>query len=270
MRITLSVLALVLLCATFYCTPKEASIETSFKSFDGIKIAFTDEGKGQPVVLLHGFISSGNSWNKTILKKTLLEKGYRVIVPDLRGNGKSDKPHQPESYANDAEIKDLLALADHLQLDTYFAVGYSRGSIVLAKLLTQENRITKAVLGGMGLDFTNPEWERRILFAEAFGGEAPLNSITEGAVNYAKSIDADLQVLSLLQHHQPVTSTQELSEIKTSILILAGDQDADNGSPAALAESLPNSKLKIISGDHNNTYKGAAFSASVLSFFGDH
>jgi pimeloyl-ACP methyl ester carboxylesterase len=270
MRITLSILTLFLLLPIYHCAPDTVPDDTSFKSFDGIKIAFTDEGKGQPVFLLHGFISSGNSWNKTILKKSLLEKGFRVIVPDLRGNGKSDKPHQPEAYANDAEIKDLLALADHLKLDTYYAVGYSRGSIVLAKLLTQEDRITKAVLGGMGLDFTNPEWDRRILFAKAFGGEVPLNSITEGAVNYAKSIDADLQVLSLLQHHQPVTSIQELSEIKTSILILAGDQDIDNGNPAELAESLPNSQLEIISGDHNNTYKGAEFAATVLSFLENH
>lgn len=261
---------LLLLFISVQCstTPKEESskMASPLVSFDGVKIAFTDEGKGEPIVLLHGFISSGNSWNKTILKKVLLEKGYRVIVPDLRGNGNSDKPHDSNAYANDAEIKDLQLLADYLKLDSYKAVGYSRGAILLAKLLTKDKRITKAVIGGMGLDFTNPNWGRRIMFAKAFGGEEPLNEITEGAVNYAKSINADLKVLSLLQHHQPVTSIQELQQIKTPVLVLAGDQDIDNGKPADLQKYLPNSSLKIISGDHNNTYKEEGFSEAAITF----
>ena len=124
--------------------------QKSFQSFDNTKIAFTDEGNGAPILLVHGFINSGNSWNKTVLKKELLVKGYRVIIPDLRGNGLSDKPQQEEGYSNDAEVKDLVALATHLKLKKYKAIGYSRGSIVLAKLLTVDKRIKKAVLGGMG------------------------------------------------------------------------------------------------------------------------
>lgn len=245
---------------------KIPATSSPFVSHDGIKIAFTDEGKGDAIILLHGFISSGNSWNKTVLKKTLLEKGYRVIVPDLRGNGASDKPHDPKFYQHDAEVKDLKALVNYLDLDSYQAIGYSRGSIVLAKLLTQEKRITKAVIGGMGLDFSDPNWDRRIMFAKAFGGEAPLNDITEGAVNYAKSIGADAKVLSLLQHHQPVTTIEELNKIETKILVLAGSEDKDNGEPSDLQKELSNSTLKIISGDHNNTYKGEAFSNAVIDF----
>ncbi|MDW7693930.1 alpha/beta hydrolase [Flammeovirgaceae bacterium SG7u.111] len=238
----------------------------TFSSFDNTTIALTDEGKGSPVMLLHGFISNGSSWNNAALKQELLNAGYRVIVPDLRGNGNSDKPHTPEAYANNAETKDLLALADHLQLETYTAIGYSRGSIVLAKLLTQEKRIKKAVIGGMGLDFTNPDWDRRIMFAEAFGGEAPLSDITREAVEYATSIGADLKVLSLLQHHQPVTSITELKAIETPTLIIAGDLDKDNGDPAELQQYLPNSQLAIVPGDHNNTYKGEEFAKKVLKF----
>ena len=241
-------------------------VEHTFQSFDQTKIAYTDEGRGEAVVLFHGFISSGNSWNQSVLKKSLLEKGYRVIVPDLRGNGKSDRPQNAEAYADDAEVKDLKALANHLKLKSYLAIGYSRGSIVLAKLLTQESRISKAILGGMGLDFSNPNWDRRIMFADAFSGRAPLNATTEGAVNYAKSIGADLKVLGFLQDHQPVTSLEELNQVKIKVLVLAGDQDLDNGSPADLQKALPKGKLKIVEGDHNNTYKSAVFSEAVLSF----
>lgn len=244
-------------------------IDNKFASFDKVNIAYTDEGEGEPVILLHGFISSGNSWNRSDLKKDLLEKGFRVIVPDLRGNGKSDQPNNSNAYANDAEIKDLKKLADHLNLEKYIAVGYSRGSIVLAKLLTQETRIKKAVIGGMGLDFSNPNWDRRIMFTEAFGGKEPLNEITKGAVEYATSINANLQVLSWLQEFQPVTSIEELENIKTKILVLAGDEDTDNGSPSDLQNHLSNSELKIIKGDHNNTYKAKNFSEAVVNFILD-
>lgn len=248
------------------CSSEKKDLPSPFESFDGTKIAFTQEGEGHPVMLIHGFISNGTSWNKSDLKKQLLEKGYQVIVPDLRGNGRSDRPHSPDKYDNDAEIKDLIALADYLELKDFTTIGYSRGAIVLAKLLTQEKRISKAVIGGMGLDFTDPNWDRRIMFAEAFGGKAPLNEITEGAVNYAKSINADLKILSLLQEYQPVTSIEELQEIKTKTLVLAGDQDKDNGEPSDLQKHLPNSQLKIIAGDHNNTYKSESFANAVLEF----
>lgn len=237
-----------------------------FRSFDKTRIAYTDEGSGNPVILIHGFISNGSSWNNTILKQALLDKGYRVIVPDLRGNGKSDKPQKAKAYARNAEVKDLKKLADQLKLESYTAIGYSRGSIVLANLLTKDSRIKEAVLGGMGLDFTNPDWPRRIQFAGAFSGRAALTSETEGAVNYAKSIGADLKVLGHLQDHQPVTSVKLLRKVSVRILVIAGGDDHDNGSPMALNEAFTKSDLILVPGDHNNTYKGQAFSDSVINF----
>ena len=241
---------------------------SSFTSFDGIKIAYTDQGSGDAVLLLHGFIGNGSSWNKSALKKLLLEAGYRVIVPDLRGNGKSDQPEHSEAYQNDAEVKDLLALADHLNLSKYSAVGYSRGSIVLAKLLTQEPQIKKAVIGGMGADFTNPEWNRRKAFADAFGGRTALTPMTEGAVNYAKSIGANLKILGYLQDYQPVTSPAALQQLNVPTLVVCGDVDTDNGNPTELQKLIPHSRLVLVKGDHNNTYKQANFADAVMTFLG--
>ena len=240
-----------------------------FQSFDNSRIAYEDLGDGTPILLIHGFISSGSSWGNGSLKQSLLNQGYRVIIPDLRGNGDSDKPLNSTYYANDAEIKDLISLIDHLELDSYMAIGYSRGSIVLAKLLTQDIRIAKAVLGGMGADFTNPNWDRRLMFAKAFAGTAPLNETTKGAVNYAKSINANLEILSHLQTYQPITSIDELQKIEIPTLVIAGDEDTDNGSPQELANHLPNSQLTIIPGDHNNTHKTSAFASEILDFLNE-
>ncbi len=238
--------------------------ETSFNSFDGTKIVYTDEGVGKPVLLIHGFINTRKNWDKSELKKDLISKGYRVIAPDLRGNGDSEKPQEDDAYANDAEVTDLVSLMDHLQIKRYKVVGYSRGSIVLAKLLTVDKRIKKAVLGGMGLDFSNPDWDRRLMFADAFAGN--MNDLTQGAVDYAKSINADLRSLHLQQKHQPITTKAELKTIKKRVLVLAGDQDLDNGSPAELQQALPKASLQLVSGDHNGTYKTNAFSEAVVSF----
>lgn len=235
-----------------------------FTSFDDIKIAYTDEGKGKPVLLIHGFINTRKSWDKTVLKQALLDKGYRVIVPDLRGNGDSDKPHEDAAYSEDAEVMDLLFLISELKISKYSAVGYSRGSIILAKLLTKTRRLKKAVLGGMGIDFTNPNWDRRIMFRDAFNGK--VTEETKGAVEYAKSINADLKSLYLQQKHQPVTTKRQLQVIEAKVLVIAGDEDLDNGDPAALQKAIPKSKLQIVKGDHNGTYKTEDFSKAILSF----
>lgn len=235
-----------------------------FTSFDGVEITYSDEGFGRPVLLIHGFINSRKSWDKTQLKSDLLEKGYRVVVPDLRGNGDSGKPQDDASYDEDAEVQDLKLLMSHLNSKEFYAVGYSRGSIVLAKLMTIEPRIKKAVLGGMGIDFTNPNWDRRIMFMEAFNGV--ITEETKGAVAYAKSIGADLRSLHLQQKYQPVTSVEELGALKAKILVIAGDKDLDNGNPELLHKAFNKSNLVIVPGDHNATYKTEAFSKAILSF----
>lgn len=240
--------------------------DSTFTSFDGTHIFYKDEGTGVPVLLIHGFISNGSSWYETALATSLKEKGYRVIIPDLRGNGKSDRSENPEAYQNNAEVKDLKALITHLGLSKLQVVGYSRGSIVLTQWLTEEKRITKAVIGGMGLDFTNPEWDRRIAFADAFSGRKPLTAMTEGAVNYAKSIDANVKILGLIQDYQPAPSAESLHNIKIPVLVIAGDQDIDNGKPQELQEALGNATLKIVPGDHNTTYRKDPFAKEVISF----
>ncbi|PIB27822.1 alpha/beta fold hydrolase [Maribacter sp. 4G9] len=235
-----------------------------FTSFDGTKISYSDEGFGEAVLLLHGFLSSGKSWDNTQVKKDLLSKGYRVVIPDLRGCGQSDKPQEKRFYQHNAEVQDLKLLMDHLKIQDYAAIGYSRGSIILAELLMEDARISKAVLGGMGIDFTNPNWERRVAFANAFKGEVA--EMTQGAVDYAKSIDADFRSLHLQQKYQPSTSKAALGRIKTEILVIAGDTDFDNGNPEALKMVFKKSELVIVPGDHNGTWKTREFSDEILKF----
>jgi len=118
----------------------------------------------------------------------------------------------------------------------------------------------------MGIDFTDPNWDRRIMFAKGFAGKTDEYPETKGAIDCAKLINADLFVLSLLQQYQPVTSIKELSEIKSEVLVIAGDQDKDNGDPKALHQAIPKSTLIIVRGDHNTTYRKTLFSKEILFF----
>jgi len=168
-----------------------------FTSFDGTKIYYELRGKGAPIVLVHGFIANGESWKRTQLFRELLSAGYQVISFDMRGNGKSDKPHKAEAYANDAESKDIIGLLDFLKIKNYSIVGYSRGSIITARLLVLDKRIRSAVMGGMGDGFTDPEWPRRIMHYEALMGKEVKG--LEGMVKYVKDSGLDQLALAYLQ-----------------------------------------------------------------------
>lgn len=117
---------------------------------DGVKIHYTDEGQGPPVILVHGYRANGElNWRipGTI---RLLKDHYRVITLDNRGHGKSDKPEDVESYGLKM-VDDVVRLMDHLKLKDAHVVGYSMGGLITFKLAAQHpQRVRSAVIGGMG------------------------------------------------------------------------------------------------------------------------
>ena len=235
-----------------------------FKSFDGTPIYYEVKGSGPAVLLVHGFIVNGESWKKTQLYSDLITSGYKVITLDMRGNGKSGKPHTAEAYANDAEAKDIMGLLKSLDIKEYIAVGYSRGSIITARLMVLDPNLKRAGLGGMGTDFTNPEWPRRIMFYHALRGD----SIPELAavVKYVQDSKLDREALALLQKEQPSTPAAILSEVKIPVLVVCGDSDSDNGSAQELAQLFKNAKYVVVPGDHNHAHHSKQFSDAVSAF----
>ncbi|MFD2936923.1 alpha/beta fold hydrolase [Spirosoma flavum] len=239
--------------------------ETLFTSFDGTKIHYDVLGEGKPVVLLHGFISNSESWKRTPVRQALADAGFKVVMLDLRGNGQSDKPHTAEAYRDNAELKDVMALMKHLGLTNYDVVGYSRGAILTAKLLTMDKQVHRAVMGGISVDFSDPNWFRRKNFHEALtkpGSHPELQS----AIDYAKKSGADTVVLARLQEFQPVTSRAELGKIKIPVLVVNGDKDKDNGDPQTLVDAIPGSHLVIVPGDHGGAMRTPEFAKAVVSF----
>lgn len=258
----------LLLLLSTYLTQAQPDREPLFTSFDGTKLHYDVLGTGRrAVVLLHGFIVNGDSWKRAPLRQMLADSGYTVVTLDLRGNGRSDKPHTASAYQDDAELKDVLALMTYLGHRQYDVVGYSRGAILAARLLdiAPPNTVRKAVLGGMGLDFSDPNWYRRRHFYEALNSPGSHPEL-QPAIDYALKTGADTVALKFMQQFQPVTTQAELRRIQQPVLVISGDQDEDNGRAADLATALPNAQLATVPGTHNNTMSSPAFAQRVMAF----
>ena len=96
-----------------------------------IEIYYTDQGAGQPVVLIHGYPVSGRAWDKQV--PALLAAGYRVITYDRRGFGQSSQP--ATGYDYDTFATDLHTLLEHLDLRDAVLVGHSMGTGEVARYL---------------------------------------------------------------------------------------------------------------------------------------
>jgi pimeloyl-ACP methyl ester carboxylesterase len=125
----------------------QAPVGDTFFESRGVKIRYVDVGRGEPVVLIHGFSSSLDAnWRQTKVIDTLA-KDFRVVALDVRGHGKSGKPHDPASYGVN-EVDDVVRLLDHLHIARAHIVGYSMGGVITGKLVvTHPERVISAVFG---------------------------------------------------------------------------------------------------------------------------
>jgi pimeloyl-ACP methyl ester carboxylesterase len=142
-------LALALACWLLVLPARGRTEEGSFDS-GGVKIRYLVEGRGEPVLLIHGLTTNAEGqWGMAGILKALA-KDYRVIALDNRGHGKSGKPHDPKKYGTEM-VEDAVRLLDHLKIDKVHVVGYSMGAIITLKLLaTHPDRLLSATLGGSG------------------------------------------------------------------------------------------------------------------------
>lgn len=139
--------AVILSIASLADSP--ASFADDFDS-DGVKIHYQVDGDGPPVVLVHGYLATGDlNWRTNGVVKMLSPK-YKVITIDNRGHGKSDKPLESQDYG-EKMVEDVVRLLDHLKIEKAHIVGYSMGGMIALKMsATHPDRMLSAVVGGMG------------------------------------------------------------------------------------------------------------------------
>jgi hypothetical protein len=134
--------------------------------------------------------------------------------------------------------------------------------------LVLDKRIHKAVMGGMGNAYTNPEWSRRVHAYRALMGDTTLHDVDD-MMKYIRSQHFDNLSLALQQKYQPSTSPQELGAVHIPVLIVRGTEDKENGSETGLQQLIPNSGLAYVPGNHNTAIRTVEFSSAVLKFLAE-
>src|SRR3954449_7752630 len=150
---------------------------------DGFALAYDDHGSGPAVVLLHGWPGDRRDHRRLV---PLLSSSARVIVPDLRGFGASDKHREPPetAYSADAQARSVLALIDELDLGAAVLAGYDVGSrVAQAVARAAPERVRALVLApplpGVGDRVLQPEAQREFWY-QAFHRLALAEEIVDG------------------------------------------------------------------------------------------
>ena len=109
-----------------------------------MNVALAGPADAPPVILVHGFPESHRTWRALV---PLLEGDFRLVMPDLRGFGASDKPQDVADYGTDKLVADLFALADALGIDRFALVGHDwGGAIAWAAAISGDPRITRLAI----------------------------------------------------------------------------------------------------------------------------
>ncbi|MCH7749232.1 MAG: alpha/beta hydrolase [Acidobacteria bacterium] len=98
-------------------------------ALNGIDMRYQVHGDGEPLVLLHGFLGSGDTWATILGNLDRLGRDYRLIIPDMRGHGGSTNPAGEFTMRQSAQ--DVFALRDHLGIERFKAIGMSGGGMTL-------------------------------------------------------------------------------------------------------------------------------------------
>src|SRR5216683_4450418 len=95
---------------------------------NGVSLYVEDHGSGIPVLLIHGFPDSGRLWRHQV--PFLVASGYRVIAPDMRGFGRSERPEDVAAYGLRNAVADVAGILDALGIKTAHIVGHDWGAAV--------------------------------------------------------------------------------------------------------------------------------------------
>ncbi len=252
---------------------------------NGVPIHYTVRGEGEPVLLIHGFARSlEETWEGTGIIDALEAAGYRAIAFDVRGHGRSGKPHDPAMYGSEAS-EDAVRLLDHLGVGRAHIVGYSLGGNLTHRLrYAHPDRFVTATFGGVGW---SPETPDATPIAEALqrGTLEPLVRILS-PVGQPEPTDAEIRAASdsVLADNDPLALAAlvrggfvpsipdwSLRENEIPALALVGELDPMRGQVDVMAGVMKNLEVVVIPGTHHTTARtDPRFVEHLLAFLARH
>jgi pimeloyl-ACP methyl ester carboxylesterase len=209
------------------------------------QLYFELHGAGEPLLLLHGFSGSSQDWAPSI---SSLAGNFQLIVPDLRGHGRSGILSKP--FRHDEAASDVLALLDHLRIQACQAIGVSGGGNVLLHMATRQPERVKAMVLVSATPYfpaqarpimrhysdALPEQQREFLRRSHPGGDAQIEALLASTKAFADSYD-DMNF-----------TPPYLATIQARTLIVQGDRDPlyPVELSVEMAKAIPRSSLWII------------------------
>ncbi|WP_338772231.1 alpha/beta hydrolase [Nocardia vulneris] len=189
-----------------------------------VRIAYRDSGatagSGVPVVLVHGMGGDGHTWDR--FARTLVQAGRRVIIPDLRGHGRSA---HTESYRFDEFGADVLRLCERLELTSVDLVGHSLGGYAVSCVAQQRPALVRRlVIEECPLPLQSGAEELRL--TRRFPTVPELWHATSSLVRHPRAVlafDRSMTRTALEQFRKPNPEWWDrLSDITASTLVLRG------------------------------------------------
>lgn len=220
-------------------------------SSDGLKIHYLIQGSGTPVMLIHGYTGSaeGNWFSNGIADA--LSKNHRVIAIDVRGHGKSDKPHDPAMYGNRLWM-DVFELMDHLAIDKAHVHGYSMGGAITTQLLAhQPDRFITAAYGGSGVREVDEAWRAKMPADKE--GTDPQEATASSTLRGSPSRDDEALGAVRQSWAGGLRGTIDLSTIKIPVLAINGEFDSPIGKTHRMKRELANFESVILPGKSHLT-----------------
>ena len=245
-----TILAVLIALAALGRAPAADNFSIQSFTSNGVKIAYFTQGKGEPVVLIHGWLSSaGVNWALPGISG-LLAKDFQVIALDVRGHGISDKPTKEEAYGPELG-EDVVRLLDHLKIKKAHMVGYSMGGIIAGNFMVKHpDRVLTGTLTGMG-------WLQNGSIAQFGFAQIGKNDANAQAVTVC---GRSLAKLALTE--------AELKSIRVPVAVIVGDKD-----PVKALYVEPLQKVRkdwpvteIKDGDHLTTIVQPAFRDAIAAW----
>lgn len=231
----------------------------------GIRINYRDVGAGYPVVLLHGFTGNSRNWALTV---PALRDRFRVISPDHRGHGLSDKPRSEDAYSLPEMADDVYHLIRALGIHECYLAGHSMGGMIAQYVTLEHPDLVRAlVLEDTAADPipARTEYRKRLMeIARVDGMEAAFEE--QLRMNPDRRLAANPDYVRLWREQFLMTGLEaylacgeamanreslagRLHEILVPVLIICGELDEPFLEPSrVMHEAIPGSELVIING----------------------